>query len=212
MYEFWGDVRFAWRLLVRSPVFAVTVSLLLGIGIGANTLIFSLVNTLLLRPLPVKHPEQLVRLIEVHPTNFITWDSPYVLCEQLANARSLNEVFCQGDLDVAFDDGNSTERVRVNSVSRNFFSALGIHALLGRVLAPGDDNAGLMPAVLSYDFWQRRLAGSASIVGRAIRLNGRAFTVVGVLPKEVNGMTVDTTPGYSDPANHGPLADAKQQL
>jgi len=204
MSEFWGDLRFGFRLLARSPMFALTVSLLLGVGIGANTLIFSIVDTLLLRPLPVKHPEQLVRLIEVHPTGFITWDLPYVLYEQLAsNSSSLSEALCQGALDIAFEDGASTERIRINAVSRNFFSSLGIQPFLGRVLGPEDDRAGLMYAVLSYDFWQRRFAGSASVVGRNIRLNGRAFTVVGVLPKGVNGLTVDTSPDLRVPLTAG---------
>jgi hypothetical protein len=85
MSELWRDVRFGLRLLCRSPVFALAVVLLLGIGIGANTLIFSFVNTLLLRPLPVRHAERLVRLIEVHPTGFITWDLPYEVCERRSN-------------------------------------------------------------------------------------------------------------------------------
>jgi predicted permease len=206
MSDFWGDVRFGLRLLARSPVFALTVSLLLGIGIGANTLIFSVIDSLLLRPLPVKQAEQLVRLIEVHPTGFITWDLPLALYEQLAaHASTLTDVLCQGDLDVAFEDGAAIERIRVNAVSRDFFSALGIQARLGRVLTADDDRAGLMLAVVSYDFWQRRLAASTSIIGRNIRLNGRAFTVVGVLPKGVNGLNVDTSPDIRIPLTAGRL-------
>jgi hypothetical protein len=139
-----------------------------------------MVDTLLLRPLPVRHAERLVRLIEVHPTGFVIWDLLYALYEQLATkSSSLSEVVCQGELDVAFEEGTSSERIRINAVSGNFFSALGIAAHLGRVLTSSDDNA----PVLSYDFWQRRFAGSPSILGRSIRLNGRAMTVVGVLPK-----------------------------
>ena len=206
MSEFWGDLRFGLRLLARSPVFALTASLLLGIGIGANTLIFSIVDTLLLRSLPVKHAEQLVRLIEVHPTGFVTWDLPYVLFEQLAaNSSSVTDVLCQGDLDVAFEDGNSTERIRINAVSGNFFSALGIAVQLGRVLGPDDERAGSMQAVVSYDFWKKRLGGSASILGRSLRLNGRVFTIAGVLPKGVNGLTVDTSPDIRIPLSAGRL-------
>jgi hypothetical protein len=86
MSGFWTEFRFGLRSLARSPVFTITALLLLGTGIGANTLIFSVVDTLLLRPLPVKNPEQLVRLVEVHPTNFVTWDLPHVMCEPLAHA------------------------------------------------------------------------------------------------------------------------------
>jgi hypothetical protein len=124
MSDFWRDVRFGVRLLRRSPVFTLAVVLLFGIGIGANTLIFSFVDALLLRPLPVRHAERLVRLVEVHPTGFITWDLPYVMYEQLAaESSTLSEGLCQGDLDVAFEEGASTERIRINAVSGNFFSA-----------------------------------------------------------------------------------------
>ena len=188
-------MRFGLRLLGRSPVFALTVSLLLGFGIGANTLIFSFFDALLLRPLTVPHPEQLVRLIEVRSNGFTTWDFPFELYEQLvSNASSLSEVLCQGDLDVAFTDGEATQRIRVNAVSKNFFTSLGIHAQLGRVLGPDDGRAGVLHAVLSRDFWQRRFAGSTSVIGRSVNLNGRAFTIVGVLPSGMNGLSVDTSP------------------
>jgi hypothetical protein len=89
MSELWRDVRFGVRLLCRSPVFVLAVALLLGIGIGANTLIFSFVDALLLRPLPVRHAERLVRLVEVHPTGFVTWELPYEVCEHFAENASL---------------------------------------------------------------------------------------------------------------------------
>jgi predicted permease len=214
MSDLWRDVRFGVRLLRRSPVFALAVVLLLGIGIGANTLIFSFVDALLLRPLPVRHAERLVRLVEVHPNGFITWDLPYELCEQLAaNSANFSEALCQGDLDVAFENagsnGASIERIRINAVSGNFFSALGIDAHLGRVLMPEDDHA----AVLSYDFWQRQFAGSPSILGRSIRLNGLALTVVGVLPKGLNGLTVETSPDVRVPISTArSLAQEGRQL
>ncbi|HEY3455716.1 MAG TPA: ABC transporter permease [Bryobacteraceae bacterium] len=191
MSDFWRDVRFGLRLLRHSPVFAIAVVLLLGIGIGVNTLIFSMADALLLRPLPVRQADRLVRLVEVHPTGFVTWDMPYVVYEQLAKeSSSFSDVLCQGNLDVAFEQGAFTERIRINAVSTNFFSALGIGARLGRVLNPSDEDA----AVLSYDFWQRRFQGSPSVVGRSIRLNGRSLTVVGVLANGMNGLTVETSP------------------
>src|SRR5215471_19259990 len=139
MSELFRDLRFGARLLVKSPVFTVTAALLLATGISANTLIFSLVNALLLRPLPVAHPENLVRLIEVHPTGFVTWDLPYTFCEPVASRTvTLSDLLCQGQADVAFSDGASTERVRVHLVSPNFFSSLDVHATLGRVLTAED--------------------------------------------------------------------------
>src|SRR5713101_165037 len=158
MSEFFRDVRFGVRLLAKSPVFTATAALLLAVGISANTLIFSIVNALLLRPLPVSHPENLVRLIEVHPTGFIAWDLPYNLCDPVASrAASLSEVICQGETDVAFSDGTSTERVR---------------AALGRVLTAEDERTVATNAVLSYGFWQRRFQRDASVLGRSIVLRG----------------------------------------
>src|ERR1700728_4460844 len=121
MSELLRDLRFGLRLLAKSPVFAITAALLLAVGISANTLIFSLVDALLLRPLPVSHPENLVRLVEVHPNDFVTWDLPYTFCDRAAAGDAdFSEVICQGEADVAFDaafnGGTSTERVRVHLV------------------------------------------------------------------------------------------------
>src|ERR1700733_13927091 len=201
MSEFLRDLRFGARLLAKSPVFTITAALLLAIGISANTLIFSLINALLLRPLPVSHPENLVRLVEVHPNDFVTWDLPYNFCKSAASRdRDLSEVICQGEADVAFRDGHSTERVRVHFVSPNFFSSLGVQPRLGRVLTAEDERTGAANAVLSYGFWQRKWQGDVSAVGRKTILAGHSFTIVGVSPEEFNGLTVDTSPSVRVPA------------
>src|ERR1700684_958019 len=110
MFDLLRDLSFGLRLVAKSPVFTATAALLLAVGISATTLIFSVVNALLLRPLPVSHPENLVRLIEVHPNDFVTWDLPYNLCGTLASRdNSLSEAICQGETDVAFREGTSTE-------------------------------------------------------------------------------------------------------
>jgi predicted permease len=200
MSEFLRDLRFGLRLLSKSPVFAITAALLLAIGISANTLIFSLINALLLRPLPVSHPENLVRLVEVHPNDFVTWDLPYSFCKIAASRDAdLSEVICQGEADVAFSDGNATERVRVHLVSPKFFSSLGVQARLGRVLTAEDERTGPLNAVLSYSFWKRKFQGDVSVVGRKIILAGHAFTIVGVSPEEFNGLAVDTSPAVRVP-------------
>ena len=140
MSDFLRDLRFGARMLARSPVFAVTAALLLAICISANTLIFSVIDAWILRPLPVSHPENLVRLIEVHPNDFSTWDLPYNLCEStLPSSASLSEMICQGEADVPFSDRTSTERIRVHLVSPNFFSSLEVRAHLGRVLTEEDE-------------------------------------------------------------------------
>ncbi|HZU24260.1 MAG TPA: ABC transporter permease [Bryobacteraceae bacterium] len=202
----WKDLRFSARLLARNPVFTLSTVLLLAVAIGANTLIFSMVDALLLRPLPVRDPERLVHLVEVHPTGFVTWELPADLFQQLAaRSSTLNDVLCQADLDLALTDSGAVERIRANAISGNFFSALGLHARLGRLLTAEDDRAGAPLAVLSYDFWKRRFAGSPAVLGRAVRLNGRPFTVVGILPAGVNGLTLDTAPDIRIPLNAGRL-------
>ena len=91
------------------PVFALTVVLLLGAGISANTLIFSLVDTLLLKPLPVRGADRLVRLVELHPTGFVTWDLPFLLGERLSSSGYFEDVFSQGNIDLAFEHNGRAE-------------------------------------------------------------------------------------------------------
>src|ERR1700733_13453593 len=103
MSELSRDLRFGLRLLAKSPVFTATATLLLAVGISANTLIFSVVDALLLRPLPVSHPENVVRLVEVHPNDFVSWDLPYKFCDDVASRDGdFSEVLCQGEADVGF--------------------------------------------------------------------------------------------------------------
>jgi len=199
--EFIRDLTFGIRLLSKSPVFTATAALLLAVGISANTLIYSVVDALLLRPPAVSHPENLVRLVEAHPNDFITWDLPYKLCGAWADRdRSISEAICQGETDVPFSDGSSTERVRIHLVSPNFFSSLGVHAYLGRVLTADDERTAAPNAVLSYSFWRRRFQRDASILGRRIILGGHLFTIVGVSPEAFNGLAIETSPDIRVPA------------
>src|ERR1051326_2590573 len=207
MTEFFRNMRFGVRLLAQSPVFTATAVLLLAIGISANMLIFSVVDAVLLRPLPVPHPENLVRLVELHPTNFVTYQLPYGICEALGagGTATFSDVLCEGEADLAFNDGTSTERERVHLVSPNFFSSLGVRAHLGRVLTTDDERSKAMNAVLSYDFWERRFRRVPAILGRSFTLHGHAFTIVGVLPRGFNGLTVDTSADIRVPASLGSL-------
>ncbi len=203
MFHLPRDLRFGVRLLKKSPVFTATAALLIAIGVGANTLIFSVVNAVLLRPLPVAHPETLVRVVEVHPKNFVTWDLPYDFCAASASRDvDFSEAICQGEADVAYSgDGRSTERVRVHLVSPNFFSFLGVPAYLGRILTADDERARAQIVVLGYDFWQRKFAGNPSVVGRKIVLGGHPFTIIGVTPEAFNGLAADTSPDLRVPAS-----------
>jgi predicted permease len=202
VFGFGRDLHFGIRLLAKSPVFTVTVAFLLAIGISANTLIFSVVDALLLRPLPVVHPENLVRLVEAHESDFVTWDLPYNFCDDVANLYyDLSDVICEGEADVSFSHGAGTERVRIHLVSPNFFSSLGVHAYIGRVLNGEDERTRAQNVVLSYDFWRRAFSGDPSIVGRKVVLGGHSFTVVGVSPQGFNGLAVDTSPDLRVPVS-----------
>src|SRR5580698_5602645 len=146
-------LRYSLRTLIRNPGFSAVIVLLLAFGIGANTLIFTAVDVLLLRDLPVDHPEQLVRLEDVHPNGFrsIIPEFPDLYRPFLAErASSFQEVFSEGDLEMSFRGSGLVENVNARLVSPNFYRALGAHAELGRTLTDGDDQpSGAFPVVLS---------------------------------------------------------------
>ncbi len=201
MTDLLRDLRFGLRLLAGGPVFATTAVLVLAIGISSNTLIFSAVDALLLRQLPVTRPNELVRLTQTHPSGFVVSSFPSELCKAISEETSIfSEVLCQGQVDPALLDRENTERVRVHLVSSNFFSTLGVGAQLGRVLLPGDETAEVMPAVLSHAFWERRFQRDPGIIGRNLTLNGYPLVVVGVSAKGFNGLTVETSPDIRAPA------------
>ncbi len=197
------DVRYGLRTLRRSPGFTAVAVLSLALGIGANTAIFSLVDPILLRLLPVKNPEQLVVLKvvdergEEHDDYFF-----YSLFEQLrARTQVFSGVFantcgdCRVDM-VGPEPGNQMEKARLNLVSGEYFEVLGVNAVLGRTLTTADNQTpGAHPvAVLSYRFWQHRFAGDVSVIGKVIKLKNQPFTIIGVTAPEFFGAEVVRAP------------------
>ena len=187
MTEFFRDTRFGVRLLARSPVFTATAVLLLAIGISANTLIFSVVDAVLLRPLAFKNPDRLVMIWEnaTHlgfpkdtpsPANFIDWRQQSTVFDGMAafTERSFN-----------LTGVGEPERLDGRRVSANLFDVLGVNAIIGRTFVPQEDQPGTKVAILNEALWKRRFGGDPSVVGRAITLNGESYTVVGVLPSSV---------------------------
>ena len=185
MGTLWQDVRFGVRMLLKKPVFTAVAVLALALGAGANTAIFSVVNGVLLRPLPYKDPEKLVRLGEwskqvpgmsISYPNFKDW-------------RERNRVF-DGLAATRFDSYNLTggdepERLQGRNVSYNFFDVLGIVPAVGRGFRADEDRAGApRVCMMSYGLWQRRFGGDSKIVGKPLALNGESYTVVGVLPQD----------------------------
>jgi predicted permease len=196
-----SDLRYAVRMLAKSPGFTLTVVGLLALGIGANTALFSALNALLLRPLSVHNPQQLIRLVQTIPRIGITSDFPYDVYQALQHAATLQAVFGEAEWPVAMNDPKPAEQVRVDVVTPEFFDVLGVPALYGRTLTPSDarDSTGMPPAVLTYGFWKRRFAGDVRTVGHTITLHGHKFVIVGIMPRTFNGITTDTAPDLRIP-------------
>jgi predicted permease len=196
------DFTYAARALRRTPAFALASIALLAVAIGGTTIVFSLTDTLLLRRLAVPQPGQLVRMISILPGRAPVSYFPYVQYEEWrVRTRTIAQTFAEADLDATLEEGGGSTLVRTGIVSADYFSSLGATPALGRLLGPADDWAtgGELPAVLSYQFWQSRFHGDATAVGRLLRINGRSFTIVGVLPRSFTGTTVDSGPAIRVP-------------
>ena len=190
---FWQDARFALRMLRRNPGFAAIAILTLALGIGVNTAIFSLLDAILLRTLPVSHPESLVVLASYSHDSRVG-DFGY---QDYLRLRDANQAFAgmlaassQSRIDVDMD--GDTESALRKIVSANYFSVLGVQPAVGRVFSNDDDNLPL--AVISNGFWKRSFSGSRSVIGKQIDLDGSAFTIVGVAPQDFFGETVGEAP------------------
>jgi predicted permease len=175
------DLRFGARILVRSPGFSVTAILVLALGIGVNTLAFSLYNLIALQSIPVRDPQSLVNFERRSPENIqpgIPWNSIVFYRD---NAKTLSAMMATlGGAPLVLD--HEEQRVNPNFVSANYFSELGASAVAGRLFdASREDSAASAPVVvLSYPFWQRKYAADPSIIGRTIHLAGKPATVIGV--------------------------------
>jgi predicted permease len=176
------EIRQAIRSIARAPLFTSVVVLLLALGIGANALIFTAVDALLLRPLPVAHPERIVRLgIPRSPTH-ISYDHPYVYAQVLRErGHDFSDVFASWPVEMAFSSANRVESIIGNTVSGNYFPALGLTPALGRLIAVDDERREAPVAVLSHAFWERAFAGRNDAIGTTVNLRGHPFTVIGVL-------------------------------
>ena len=203
-----NDLRIAWRMHSRSRGFTFAAAGLLAAGIGVTTLIFSAVDAILLRPLAVSRPEQLVRFVQLVPRAGTVSRIPISIYQALRDrSTKLSTVFGEFAIDAAMNEPAPAERVRVHLSTPEFFDALGVRAELGRTLIADDakDNPGAPPAVLSYGFWQHRFNGDPNVLGKTIRLHGNPFVIVGVTPREFNGFAADTAPDVRVPLRSLPL-------
>ncbi len=179
------DFRYALRQLLRQPGFTILAVVALALGIGANTVLFSAVNTLFLRPLSYPHPEQLVRVWGSFPERGL--DRANVSWPRFTSWRDQQQTFsefsAQSFTGFTLTGRGDPQNLNGVRVTENFFRALGVQPLLGRVFNPDEDRpGGANVAVLSHAFWQKQFGGDQSILGQALTLNGTPFTVIGIMP------------------------------
>jgi putative ABC transport system permease protein len=192
--DLWQDLRYGLRTLAKNPAFASIAIVAIALGIGANSVIFSAVDAVLLRPLPFKNPEQLVMLWEnaTHlgfpkdtpsPANFLDWQK---------QSTSFTGMAALVESSFNLTGVGEPDRLDGRRVSANLFDLLGVPALLGRTFVPDDDKPGTHVVLLSYSLWQRRFGSDPGIIGRAVTLNSESYTVIGVMPQSVH------LPGYGN--------------
>ena len=205
-----NDVRYGLRMLAKSPGFTAVAVLTLALGIGANTAIFTLINALMLRSLPVERPQELFFLGDEEGSGTYSGGIPtgswkefsYRVYQQLREQNQLFTDLCalsspQVDLRVAAPGWHeSAPSAQGSLVSGNYFQVLGVHALAGRTLIPEDDAPGSprSVAVMSHRYWTDTFGGDPSVVGKALDLNGIPFMVVGVAPAEFYGVKLTMNP------------------
>jgi putative ABC transport system permease protein len=181
--DLWQDLRYGARMLLKNPGFSTVVALTLALGIGANAALFSVVNGVLLNPLPFPQPEQLVSLNQSRPNvaagsipypNFLDWQKENQTFSGMATSRQSS---------FALVGAGEAERVRGRRCTANLFSVLGVKPALGRDFAPGEDEPGAGPVVvISAELWQRRFGASPDALGKSLTVDDKSYTIVGVLP------------------------------
>ncbi len=181
------DLRYGLRMLLKNPGFTCIAVLALGLGIGANSAIFSVVDAILLKPLPYKNPDQLVVIWEnaTHlgfpkntpsPANFLDWRQ---------QSRSFAGMAAFAERTFNLTGVGEPQRLYGRRVSANLFDLLGVRPIIGRTFVPDEDKPGTKVAVISETLWQQRFGSDPGVIGRALTLNGESYTVVGVVPRSV---------------------------
>jgi predicted permease len=200
------DLRLAVRGLIRSPLFALVAVCSLALGIGANTAIFTLIDQLLLRQLPVKHPEELVMLHQQGPhagSNMGSRMHSYPIYQQYQQrGEPLAEVLARRLVATSISVDNQTERVDAEMVSGNYFSMLGVPAAAGRVFSSAEDDQvyqGHPVVVLSYDYWTTRFGRDPAVIGKNIQVNNYPMTIVGVSAAGFSGLDPARSPSIRVP-------------
>ena len=202
----WQDIRYGARMLRKSPGFTAVAVLTLALGIGANTAIFSAVNPILFEPLPYPHPERIMMLWGIFQgtRSQVTF---FNYRELLERNHSFDALAIFEPWQPTMVGGAEPERLEGQSVSYGFFRALGVAPAMGRDFRPTDDvYQGAPVAILSYGLWQRRFGGDRSIVGRQITLDGNAYTVVGIMPRNFEDALDPTAEIWSPEQQYNPAS------
>jgi predicted permease len=196
MNDLMQDIRYGFRMLKRRPLFTVIAVLTLALGIGANSAIFTLVNTVLLRPLPVDAPDELVSLTVMGKNDSLQAFS----YPNYKDFRDRNEVlsglFATRMAPISLSRNGNNQRIWGYEVTGNYFDLLGVEAVEGRTFRPEEDSTPLTHpvAVVSYDSWKNRFGGDPTLVGQQILLNGHKFEIIGIAPEGFVGTEVVYTP------------------
>ncbi len=207
-----ADIRFAFRNLRRAPLFTFVAISSLALGIGANTAVFTLLDQLILRLLPVRDPQQLVMIWSTGPhlgNNNGARAASYPMYQDFQQkAQAFSYVFCRYQTPLSVTFNGRTERVASELVSGNYFQALGVHPALGRVFTPAQDDRvykGHPSVVLSYAYWASRFAADPNIVGKKIQVNDYPMTIVGVSAAGFEGLDPASAPQLRVPIQMKPL-------
>src|ERR1041384_3119071 len=226
METLFKDIRYGIRGLLKRKAFAAIAVLTLALGIGANTAIFTLVNAVMLKTLPVQKPEELVLFTDATNEGTSLEDSPrtgqwqrfsYASYEYFRDHnQSFQEIAAlrsgESPLSVRQTDAqaNAAARAQGHLVTGNYFSVLGVHAMRGRVLTPEDDKPGATPAaVISHRYWAQQLNSDPSVVGKSFIINGTNFTLVGITPPEFFGVRVRRPPDFWLPLSFHPQVELR---
>ena len=221
MQTLWQDIRYGLRMLAKNPGFTAVAVATLALGIGANTAIFSLLNGLALRDLPVPQPQQLVRFgAQSGDESFVGLSLP--LFEQISAGQNVfSSTFgWLGDRLSTVEINGALSRNDIWAVTATFYSDLGTTPELGRLIGPEDGDlraASPTPvAVLAYNFWQHHYGGDPKVIGKALKIEGVAFTIIGVTRSGFTGISADRLPEITIPLTADPLlagdSDAQKVL
>jgi macrolide transport system ATP-binding/permease protein len=186
MNRIWQDLRYAFRMMRKKPGFAFFAILTLSLGIGINTVVFTIVNTILLRPIPAKNPDELIRIYQKTADGAVQLRFSYPDYVDYRDRSSLLSGLAASTLTpFRLDAGSQSEQILAEAVSGNYFAVLGVAMSSGRLLTPGDEKRSVV--VISQRLWRTRFAQEPNLAGKTLRLNGKPYDIIGVMNPKFGG-------------------------